>query len=63
MLDKIFAAIRLEPVVIVGVIIIGLQAAQAALADGVTLETAAIAAGQAILVALARQLVTPTAKA
>ena len=63
MLDKIFAAIRLEPVVIVGVIIIGLQAAQAALADGVTLETAAIAAGQAILVALARQLVTPTDKA
>lgn len=63
MLDKIFAAIRLEPVVIVGVIIIGLQAAQDALANGVTLETAAIAAGQAILVALARQLVTPTAKA
>lgn len=63
MLDKIFAAIRLEPVAIVGLLIIGLQAAQSALASGVTLQLAAYAFGQAILVALARQLVTPTAKA
>jgi hypothetical protein len=62
-MDRIFAAIRLEPVAIVGLLIIGLQAAHDALAGGATLETAAIAFGQAILVALARQLVSPTAKA
>jgi hypothetical protein len=63
MLDKIFAAIRLEPVALVGLAIIGLQAAQDALSGGADLNTVLVAFGQAILVALARQLVTPTAKA
>jgi hypothetical protein len=63
MLDKIFAGIRLEPVAIVGLLIIGLTAAQDALGGGADLKTAAVALAQAVLVALARQLVTPTAKA
>lgn len=63
MLDKIFAAIRLEPVFIVTALIIALTAAQQALTSGLDLQTAAIAAVQALLGFLARQLVTPTAKA
>jgi hypothetical protein len=63
MFDKLFSLIRLEPVMVVTALIIALTAAQTALGSGLDLQAAGVAAIQALLGYLARQLVTPTAKA
>ena len=61
-MSKVLSLIKLEPVAIVGLLLAALQAVQDQLTTGVSLKTAIIAGIIVILSAIARQLVTPTAK-
>lgn len=61
-MSKLLSLISLEPVAIVSALLIALQAVQDQLNGGLSLKTAILAGVIALLGALARSAVTPTAK-